>query len=65
MSAWGHHRVWLHPKDGTTTFGRGGFSIHGGDDPGSAGCIDLTTNMPYFVQKFLAFGKTLDLEVKY
>jgi hypothetical protein len=64
-SSWGRHRIWLHPKKGTLTFGRGGFSIHGGDDPGSAGCIDLTTNMPYFVQKFLAFGKDLNLQVKY
>jgi hypothetical protein len=64
-SSWGRHRIWLHPKPGTVTFGRGGFSIHGGDTPGSAGCIDLTTNMPYFAQRFLRHGKTLELTVKY
>lgn len=64
-SSWGRHRIWLHPKAGTKTFERSGFSIHGGDDPGSAGCIDLTTHMPYFVQKFLSYGHDVELEVKY
>lgn len=64
-SSWGKHRVWLHPKDGTQTFGRDGFSIHGGDDPGSAGCIDMTSSLSDFISKFLAHGKDLDLHVKY
>ena len=28
---------------------RGGFFIHGGDVPGSAGCIDLTLHMDRFI----------------
>ncbi len=36
---WGKHRVWLEPSKETNTFGRDGFSIHGGQEPGSAGCI--------------------------
>ncbi len=39
--AWGPQRVFLTPAAGTNTFGRNGFSIHGGAVPGSAGCIDL------------------------
>ncbi len=38
---WGDYGVPLKSKPGTETFGRDGFFIHGGDEPGSAGCIDL------------------------
>jgi hypothetical protein len=38
---WGHWRVPLHPYPGTKTFGRSGFFLHGGNEPGSAGCIDV------------------------
>lgn len=41
---WGDYRVPLHPNDGANTFGRDGFFMHGGDDPGSAGCIDVGPN---------------------
>ncbi len=47
-SAWGDSRAWLKPIDRQNTFGRDGFSIHGGDIPGSAGCIDITSHMPEF-----------------
>lgn len=43
--AWGSHRITIHPFHTTATFGRGGFFIHGGSTPGSAGCIDLTSHM--------------------
>lgn len=42
--AWGRHRYWINPEDGTNTYGRNNFSIHGGDSWGSAGCIDLETS---------------------
>ena len=48
--AWGIHRISIHPYPTTKTYGRGGFFIHGGDEPGSAGCIDLTSHMERFVQ---------------
>lgn len=64
-SSWGHHRVWLEPATGTNTLGRSGFSIHGGDTPGSAGCIDLTGNMPDFVRIFRAHGQDVELSVVY
>lgn len=63
--SWGLHRIWLHPKQGTNTHGRSGFSIHGGAIPGSAGCIDMTDQIAAFVEMFLDYGKDIDLEVKY
>jgi len=41
LGDWGHFRVVLHPDNSTNTYGRSGFFIHGGDRPGSAGCIDV------------------------
>lgn len=48
-AAWGRYRITIHPFTTTETFGRGGFFIHGGTTPGSAGCIDLTNRMDQFV----------------
>lgn len=47
---WGDYRVTLRVMPGTDTHGRGGFFIHGGVSPGSAGCIDLTHAMNDFVK---------------
>ncbi len=41
LGDWGEYRVPLHPTSGTDTFGRGGFFLHGGKRPGSAGCVDV------------------------
>lgn len=41
IPAWGTKRVWLRPDANTNTYGRSGFSIHGGLSKGSAGCIDI------------------------
>lgn len=49
-NGWGNFRISIHPYPNTKTYGRGGFFIHGGKTPGSAGCIDLTDSMPQFVQ---------------
>jgi RHS repeat-associated protein len=49
--AWGQQRAWLYQVDGTNTYGRGGFSIHGGVIPGSAGCIDILGNDVHFFNK--------------
>lgn len=38
---WGDWRAPLTPNEGTYTFGRRGFFLHGGSFPGSAGCIDV------------------------
>ena len=45
--------------------GESGFSIHGGEEPGSAGCIDLTSEMPGFADWFKKNGKDLIVEVEY
>ena len=39
--SWGTKRVWLRPDASTNTYGRSGFTIHGGLTKGSAGCIDI------------------------
>ena len=39
--SWGTKRVWLRPDANTNTYGRSGFTIHGGLTKGSAGCIDI------------------------
>ncbi len=39
--SWGTSRVWLRPGENTNTYGRSGFSIHGGLTKGSAGCVDI------------------------
>lgn len=49
-AAWGNYRIIIHPFTTTDTFGRGGMFIHGGDAPGSAGCIDLWSAMDDFVK---------------
>ncbi len=41
LGSWGHYRVKLHPATETITHGRDGFYLHGGDTPGSLGCIDV------------------------
>ena len=66
-SAWGTHRITIHPSDSTQTFGRGGFFIHGGTTPGSAGCIDLTGSMAAFAKKLGALppGVKVTLVVRY
>src|SRR5918999_256977 len=38
---WGTWRVPIEPDNGTVTYVRDGFFFHGGERPGSAGCIDL------------------------
>ncbi|MCK6422012.1 MAG: DUF2778 domain-containing protein [Aquabacterium sp.] len=52
-SAWGNYRLAIHPYPTTVTHGRGGFFIHGGSIPGSAGCIDLTSQMDRFIQDLI------------
>jgi len=65
-SAWGNYRFWLTPKPDTKTFGRDNFSIHGGLLPGSAGCIDLTSEMDDFADLMRALGQDkVDVDVNY
>jgi len=50
-TAWGNFRITIHPYPATKTHNRGGFFMHGGQIPGSAGCIDLTGHMDSFVKE--------------
>ena len=63
--SWGNSRVWLEPSKETNTYGRDDFSIHGGWFPGSAGCIDLTSNMDNFVALFDYIENDLIIKVEY
>ena len=47
----GRYRITIHPLPLTACYGRGGFFIHGGEEFGSAGCIDLAYGMDAFVTK--------------
>lgn len=49
--SWGTYRLTIHQYPGTTTYGRGGFFIHGGIRFGSKGCIDLAGFMNNFVRR--------------
>ncbi|MCF8212259.1 MAG: DUF2778 domain-containing protein, partial [Cryomorphaceae bacterium] len=63
--SWGENRTWLTPSTTTNTFGRSGFTIHGGAVPGSAGCIDLTSRNNSFHSWLKSYNKPLILNVKY
>lgn len=64
-SSWGNSRIWLEPESGTETYGRSGFTIHGGAEPGSLGCIDLVGNMDAFAKRFRDYGKDMRVQVQY
>ena len=63
--SWGESRVWLEPSRGSNVYGRDNFSIHGGTEPGSAGCIDMTGQIDNFTQWFEKNGHDLIINVKY
>ncbi len=50
MSAWGPYRIPIRQSSAQEkSTGRKNMFIHGGDSPGSAGCIDLVDQMEIFV----------------
>ncbi len=51
--SWGNNRWWIKPDVGTETYGRGGFTLHGGDFWGSRGCIDLCKGLDGFTKNFM------------
>lgn len=61
---WGHYYVRLHPAPDTQMYGRDGIYIHGGDTPGSAGCIDLGENDNAFFPRFQKTNDKIRLTVK-
>lgn len=67
--SWDKHRIWLDPEKDTQTYGRSGFSVHGGSEFGSAGCIDLAGGIESFMQDYNKItsetGKDLKVQVQY
>lgn len=63
--AWGKHRIWLEPADGTDNKNRTKLSIHGGEVLGSGGCLDLADKMDDFIEYFKKYGDDMILDVKY
>lgn len=63
--AWGNYRIWLEPEEGVNTYGRTGLTIHGGNEFGSAGCIDLENGMDDFANTFRKYGQDMQVRVKY
>mgnify|MGYP007026488377 CR=1 FL=1 len=55
----------IYPSADNPTNRREGFSIHGGEDPGSIGCIDLTSGMNNFYRNYINHGKSMLLNVDY
>ncbi len=64
-AAWGKHRIWLEPADGTDNKNRTNLSIHGGESLGSGGCVDLADKMEDFIEYFKKYGSDMILDVKY
>ena len=46
-------------------YGRGDFYIHGGNEPGSKGCIDLTDHNQDFYMFLRLYKRNMKLIVKY
>ena len=63
--AWGKQRAFLTPSPGTNTRGRSGFSIHGGRQPGSAGCIDLCDMVSVFFGEIPRNAGEIPVDVDY
>jgi hypothetical protein len=65
-SSWGEDRVWLEPAKWTDAKGRSGFSVHGGINRGTRGCVRLVGDkMDDFAKDFKSHGKDLLIKVKY
>jgi Ca2+-binding RTX toxin-like protein len=64
-ASWGNHRIQLGFLPGDTHYGRSGFFIHGGDAPGSIGCIDLVGGMDDFYQWMSQQSGPVSLRVDY
>jgi len=61
---YGNYRVPLVPAPETNTHGRDNFFIHGGDTPGSKGCIDVGQFDRYLFPSLQEKGGSMRLTVK-
>jgi hypothetical protein len=65
LADWGRMRVPLIPAPSTNTFGREYFFIHGGNEPGSAGCIDVGPNDLNFYNIFRGHEGLIPVFINY
>jgi len=65
LGDWGRYRVPLKPTQGTDTLGRDGFFLHGGDKPGSAGCIDVGKFDTLLFSLLTQYHNAIEVEVDY
>ena len=63
--SWGDYRVPLELADNTETYGRSNMYIHGGEELGSAGCIDLGSNMDRLVPYIKNSRQPVRVRVRY
>lgn len=63
--SWGNYRVPLNAAPNTETYGRHSMYIHGGDELGSAGCIDLGKNMDQLAPYIKNSRQPVNVRVKY
>lgn len=63
--AWGFVATSLEPSPDNEMYNRGNFYIHGGDKPGSKGCIDLTDQNQNFHTFLRLYKRDVKLVVKY
>jgi len=63
--SWGKTRVWLEPFSSNNMHGRDNFTIHGGADLGSAGCIDIPGHTKEFFDLLRKHGRDIILNVHY
>jgi hypothetical protein len=61
---WGDYRVRLYPVEGTDTHGRTNFFLHGGEKPGSAGCIDIGNADRHFFPLLMKLKGPIYIKVK-
>ena len=64
-NSWGLKRVWLEPFNTNSMYNRNKFSIHGGANLGSSGCIDLAKHELEFFNKLKKYGRDMIINVKY
>ncbi len=62
---WGSHRVPLEPDQDTNTYGRHSMYIHGSDELGSNGCIDVGPNMEHLVPYIKSSRSPVKVRVRY
>ncbi len=65
LGDWGEYRVPLQPLHNTDTKGRDGFFLHGGEIPGSAGCLDVGENDNTIFDWIKQYKKPITVKIYY